>query len=150
VSDGGPVSFAATIERHHPGLPVYLIVPATVPAGFGRDATFVVEAVIDGTPLGRRTVKPWGDGRWFLEVTAAQQARLGVAEGDRVTVALVPAAEVPEDLAAAITEAGLEPAWHGLSAAGRRALAEPVFEARRPETRAKRIGRVIGQLAGRG
>jgi hypothetical protein len=48
-------AFAAAIERHHPDLPVYLIVPADSPAAFGKQRTFVVEAAINGSPVAARS-----------------------------------------------------------------------------------------------
>jgi hypothetical protein len=139
-------SFAARVERHHPELPVYLLVPAEIVIGFGRDATFVVEASVAGRAIGRRSIKPWGDGRWFMELTKAQCDRLGVGEGDRVEVDLRPAPELPAELEAALAARGLEAAWARLSAAERRALAEDVFAAKRPETRARRLQRALTRL----
>ena len=138
--------FIATIERHHPDLPVYLIVPGTVAAAFGRDRTFVVEAAINGHRVGRRSIKPWGDGRWFLELTKVQCARLGVGEGDAVTVRVRPAPEVPPALAARITALGLEARWARLSAAERRMLCEHVFAAKKEATQTARIERVVARL----
>ena len=138
--------FTATIERHHPDLPVYLIVPGTVAAAFGRDRTFVVEASVNGDAVGRRSIKPWGDGRWFLELTKVQCTRLGVGEGDAVTVRVRPAPEVPPALAARIAALGLEARWARLSAAERRMLCEHVFAAKKEATQTARIERVVARL----
>ena len=135
--------FAATIERHHPGLPVYLIVPGTVAAAIGRARTFVVEAAVNGDAVGRRSIKPRGDGRWFLELTKAQCARLEVGLGDAVTIRVRPAPEVPPARIAAL---GLEARWARLSAAERRMLCEHVFAANKEATQTARIERVVARL----
>lgn len=149
-----PHRFSAVLRRHHPDLPVYLLVPPGVPAAFGAAETFVVEAEIDGRPVGRRSVKPWSrqadDDRWFLELTKAQLGALGLDQGSRVEVALVPARAVPPELETALQEAGLQAAWSALGAAERRALAEEVFAAKKPETRSRRIDKALSMLRARG
>lgn len=144
--------FSARLQRHRPDLPVYLVVPADFAVACGCSATFVVDAELDGIALGRRSVKPWstrpGDDRWFLELTKAHCARLDRREGDTVQVALAPARELPEDLEEALQKSDLVQAWSRLSAAQRRAMAEPVFEAKTAATRARRVQRAIDALLG--
>lgn len=138
--------FIAVVERHHPALPLYLLVPSEVVDAFRAQETFVVETLVGDTPIGRRTVKPWGDGRWFMELTKAHCAQLGAELGDRVPVRLLPAAATPPELAAALSARGLEARWAALTAARRRAIAESVFAAKRAETRARRIERALLEL----
>lgn len=145
----GRLRFDAVVERHHPDLPVYVIVPREVAESFGRQRTFVVEAVVNERAIGRRSIKPWGDGRWFMELTKAQTKRLGIAPGSSVAIGVAPAAEVPEDLTTRLDAAGLTPRWHELSDAQRRALSETVFEAKKPATRLARIERVVASLRAR-
>jgi hypothetical protein len=146
MTSGCGASFEAALHRHHPELPVYILVPGEIVARFERTATFVVQASVAGRRIGRRTVKPWGDGRWFMELTKAQCARLGVGAGDVVEVDLVPAPELPEELEAALDARGLRGGWARLTPAERRAIAEEVFAARRADTRARRIERVLARL----
>lgn len=138
--------FVAAIERHHADLPVYLIVPTAVVDAFARQRTFVVEAEVDGQKIGRRSIKPWGDGRWFMELTKAQCRRLAVGPGSRVEVAIALAEEMPADLAARIEELGLGQGWARLTEAERRSCAETVFDAKRPATRSARIERIVARL----
>ena len=144
--------FAATLERHRPDLPVYLLVPAAAVESFGATGTFVVEATVEaaveGGDIGRRSIKPWGDGRWFMELTKGQCAKLGVGEGDEITVVLRPAPAVPAELEARIATLDLGDRWRSLTEAERRAFCEPVFEARKPATREARVLRVIAALQG--
>ncbi len=141
-----PVRFEAVLERHHRDLPVYVIVPAEVAGAFGKQRTFVVETAVNRRDVGRRSIKPWGDGRWFLELTKAHCRRLGIGPGARIAMVVSLAPEVPDDLLAQISALGLLPEWEALSEAQRRAFAEPVFAAIKPETREARIARILAAL----
>lgn len=141
-------SFRSRLERHHEDLPVYLLVPESVIVAFAAEETFVAEARIEGQPVGRRSIKPWGDGRWFMELTAAHRGRLDLRIGQTVQVSLTEAPAEPDALRRAITRCRLDAAWQGLTAARRRALCEGVFEARRPATREARIERILTMLRG--
>lgn len=56
--------------------------------------------------------------------------------------------DVPDDLAAAIDEAGRRSAWDAWSYTRRKEAARTVTEAKKPETRARRIATVVGALGG--
>lgn len=56
-------------------------------------------------------------------------------------------ATVPDDLAAALDEAGLRAAFDALSGQNRYAILHRLMTARRPETRARRIEKYVGMLA---
>ena len=56
-------------------------------------------------------------------------------------------ASVPDDLAIALDEAGLSDVFAGLDARNRYAILHQVQTAKRPETRARRIGKYVGLLA---
>ncbi|MDX1541297.1 MAG: YdeI/OmpD-associated family protein [Geminicoccaceae bacterium] len=146
VEEPSGSSFEATVERHDAALPVYLIVPAWVAEIFGRPGTFVVETRLDGQPIGRRSIKPWGDGRWFMELTKKHTERLSLRAGDAVKVEVRAAPEAPADLLARIDALRLTNRWAALSNADRRAASEAVFGALRPATREARIERTIAML----
>ena len=141
------IHFDAILDRHQSDLPVFAMVPVEVPEAFGKSRTFVVEAQINGRPIGRRSIKPWGDGRWFLELTKAHCKALGVDMGANLSVDVALAPETPDDLRRRIDQSGLAVAWAGLSEVRRRSLAEPVFGAKRPATRAARIDRIVSVLS---
>lgn len=134
------------IERKFEHLPVFAIVPSEAAASLGKTGTFVVEAEVNGQPIGRRSIKPWGDGRWFLELTKTQSQRLQVGPGDRVRLDLFEAPEVPAELEARLKREGLWQAWLAWTPAQRRSLCEPIFAAQREATRNGRIERVIKAL----
>ena len=97
-------------------------------------------------PLGRRTVKPWGDGRWFIEFTKQQCAALNAAPGDRIPLSLHAAPDIPPELEVRLKESGLWEVWWGRSAAQRRAVCEAIFAAKRETTRQTRIERLLDEL----
>ena len=138
--------FEATVERHHPELPVYVVVPAEVAEGLGKTGTFVVQAAAEDQDIGRRSVKPWGDGRWFLELTQPQCARLNIRVGSRIAFRVCEAEAMPADLAVRLADLELMPEWNGLTEAQRRAFAESVFDAKKPATRQTRIERAVASL----
>ncbi len=144
-----PLSFDAIVERHHADLPVYVIVPAVVVDGFGKTSTFVVDAVVEQQDIGRRSIKPWGDGRWFMELTQAQCKQLGIAPGAKVSTAVTLAREIPDELDERLGELGLSQQWLRLTKAQQRAYAESVFAAKRPATRRDRIDRIVASLQSR-
>jgi hypothetical protein len=94
------------------------------------------------------------DGRNAIGLSKAVRAQLGVDIGDEVdaTISLDTAereVEVPDDLAAALdAEAGVRSAFEALSYSRRKELARGVAEAKRPETRERRIAAVVADLTG--
>jgi hypothetical protein len=87
-------------------------------------------------------------GRYLLGVAAEHRAAAGIAAGDRITVALVLDAgprqvEVPADLAAALDEAGVRAAFDRLPPSHRKEHVRAVEDAKKPETRARRIAKAV-------
>lgn len=92
------------------------------------------------------------DGRNVIGLSKAVRADLGVEIGDEVdaTVALDTQerdVEVPADLATALDAGGVRTAFDALSLSRRKELARSVAEAKRPETRERRIAAVRDALA---
>jgi len=93
------------------------------------------------------------DGRNVIGLSKAARAGLGVDIGDEIdaTVALDTAerdVEVPAELAAALDAGGARSAFDALSFSRRKELARGVAEAKRPETRERRIAGVLQELTG--
>jgi uncharacterized protein YdeI (YjbR/CyaY-like superfamily) len=91
------------------------------------------------------------DGRNVIGLSKAVRAELGVEIGDEVdaTVDLDTAdreIEVPADLAQALDAGGVRAAFDALSFSRRKELARSVSEAKRPETRERRIAAVVEQV----
>jgi hypothetical protein len=141
-------SFAATLERKDPRLPVYFVVPAACLAGWGLKGTVVVEGRVNGAALGRRTLKKWGVDRWFIELAAPLCKVAGLKQGDTLAVDLVLADEgVPEELQAVLdSEPDLARRWARVPGAQARAAMEHVRAGKHPATRARRAEAVAARL----
>ncbi|MFQ5526922.1 MAG: hypothetical protein ACE5GX_11770 [Thermoanaerobaculia bacterium] len=68
-----PIHLEATVERHHPQMARCVVIPASVVARWKLEGTTVVEGTLNGIPLGRRSLKRWGDDQ---RPAAARIARL--------------------------------------------------------------------------
>ena len=95
-------------------------------------------------------------GKYLIGLSKAARAELGVEIGEAVTAAIALDAaertvEVPDDLAATLdAEPGLRAAFDALAPSRRKEHARSVADAKRPETRERRIAGVIEQLRAAG
>jgi hypothetical protein len=139
--------FEAVLQAEGPG--VFIEVPLDVPAVFGR-ARAPVRVTINGYRY-RSTVAVYG-GRYYLPVKQAVREAAGVAAGELVVVELEPdeaprEVEVPDDLAAALAaDERAAAAFERLSYTHRREHVEWVTEAKRPETRRRRVAETVARL----
>jgi hypothetical protein len=126
-----------------------VVLPAEVAAAMGGRARIPVAGTVNGVAF-RGSTMPLGDGRHcvgFRKDTRAEAG--GVDMGDTVEIEIrrddAPrSVVVPEDLAAALAaEPGLGDAFDAMSFTHRREWVEAVDAARRPETRARRIGQAV-------
>ena len=95
-------------------------------------------------------------GVFHLGVHKATLVAAGAKGGDRVTVTIelddrpLPGDEVPDDLAEALAKKkGAEAAFAKLAPSHRREHVKSVLEAKKPETRARRIAAILAALEGR-
>ena len=123
-----------------------------VVATLGSGKRPAVNATINGYTY-RSTVTPMG-GVFMLPVSAEIRAGAGVAAGETVTVALTldtapREVAVPADLAAALdTAPQARQAFDALSYSNKRAHVLSVEDAKTPETRQRRITKVVETLHG--
>ncbi|WP_284753384.1 YdeI/OmpD-associated family protein [Curtobacterium sp. ME-Dv--P-122a] len=130
------------------GLPV----PESVIEALGSGKRPAVVVTIDRGYTYRSTVGVM-DEQFLVPLSAAHRAAAGIAAGDTVEVSLevdtLPrTVDLPEDLATALQEAGVRAAFDTLSNSRQRALADPVTQAKAPETRARRIEKAVESLRG--
>lgn len=130
------------------GLPV----PESVIEALGSGRRPAVVVTINRGYTYRSTVGVM-DEQFLVPLSAAHREAAGIAAGDTVEVALevdtLPrTVDLPEDLAAALQEAGVRAAFDALSNSRQRALADPVTQAKAPETRARRIEKAVESLRG--
>ncbi|MDQ3957604.1 MAG: YdeI/OmpD-associated family protein [Actinomycetota bacterium] len=124
-------------------------VPLDVRAVFGR-ARPPVLVTINGHTY-RSTIAVYGD-RYYLPLNRKNRAAAGVAAGDTIEVALEEdtaprEVEVPEDLSAALDgDTQAKTAFDSMSYSHRNEYVEWIEEAKRPETRRRRIAGAVEKL----
>jgi hypothetical protein len=127
----------------------YFEVPLDVPAVFGRARPPVCVTI--GGHTYRSTIAPYG-GSYMLPLNRANRAAAGVAAGDTVTVKLElddepRTVEVPDDLRAVLAgDEEAAAAFERLSYTHRREYVEWITEAKREETRARRLAKTLDRL----
>jgi len=126
-------------------------VPREVAAKLGLKGIPKIQAVIAGTPY-RGSLMPMGDGTYCLGVLKSIQEAAGVGAGDEFDVELerdtAPrTVEVPADLAAALArDRNAAAAWEKLSFTNRKEIARSLEEAKKAETRERRLAAALERL----
>ncbi len=90
-------------------------------------------------------------GHSMLPFSAQHREASGISGGDDIEVVLQVddkprEAELPEDLAAALTEAGVEPAFRKQAPSRQRADVDSVTSAKAEETRVRRVASIVTRL----
>ncbi len=138
-----------TVLRGGTGSTTGIAVPEELVLALGRGKRVPI-AVTLGAHTYRTTVAPYR-GEYMIAVSAENRAAAGIEAGDEVNVTMevddAPReVEVPEDLADALAADGLSEAFAGLSFSKKRAHVLSVEDAKTPETRDKRIAKVVDAL----
>lgn len=143
-----PMSFEVTLGRSDASKAgAFIQLPFDVKAIFGKAKPKVLVTINDYTY--RSTVAVYG-GDYLLPVNAQNAKAAGVQAGDTVTVTIAEdtaprVVELPDDLAQAI--APVRAAWDKLSYSHQREYAEWVADAKKPETRTRRIAQTVEKLS---
>ena len=125
--------------------------PADAADVFGTRARVPVRATFNGVPY-RGSTMPMGDGTFCLGVLKAIQEAAGVGVGDLITIELEldtgPRTVVlPTDLATALVrDRRATAAWDALSYTNKKEMARSLEEAKKPETRARRLALAVEKL----
>jgi hypothetical protein len=128
-------------------------VPRDVASRMGLKGMPKVQAVIAGRPY-RGSLMPMGDGTYCLGVLKSIQEAAGVKQGDTITVELEldtspRVVEQPADLARAIAgDKKAAAAWDRLSFTNKKEMARGLEEAKKPETRHRRLAAALEKLRG--
>jgi len=145
------VKFQATLKADPTGTGTYVPVPRDVNTSLSLKGRPKVHAVIAGHPY-RGSLMPAGDGTFVLGVLKAIQEAERLERGDTITVELeidtAPRViEPPEDLARALSRDKRAMAgWEKLSYTNQREMARSLEEAKRPETRERRLEVALERL----
>ncbi|MGZ0148395.1 YdeI/OmpD-associated family protein [Kribbella sp. WER1] len=137
-------TFEASILVNDGG--AWVEVPDAVVTALGGGGRIPVRATFDGVAY-QGSIASMG-GCMALGILKSIRAELGKGDGDPVTVTVERDAgertvDVPGDLAAALAEAGVREAFDKLSYSHRREHVQAINEAKKPETRARRIAKAV-------
>jgi len=127
-------------------------VPADVVAALGAGKRPPVVVNVNGYEY-RSTVAPMG-GKYLLPFSADRRTESGIKGGDAIDVELTldtapRTVEIPEDLQAALDASPTAAvAWQKLSYTHRKEHVRSVLDAKKAETRTRRIAAVIATLEG--
>lgn len=141
--------FTATLETGSGG-GAFVTIPFDVESVWGTRGRVKVRATIDGRPY-RGSVTPMG-GRHVLGILKAIREELGKSTGDPVEIVLERdleerTVEVPPDfLEALATQPQAAAFFEGLAFTYRKEYVRWINDAKRPETRARRLAKALDKL----
>jgi hypothetical protein len=140
--------FEALLAKEE-GTGAYVVVPLDVPALFGSRRP-PVRGTVNGVSF-RTTLAPYGDD-WYLGFNRKLREGARITAGDTVVVELERAdepreVEVPSDLAEALAaDAEARTTFERFSYTHRKQYVDWIEEAKRDETRRRRIEKTVGML----
>lgn len=145
--------FSATLTREPDSSATFIAIPFNILEVWGSRARVAVKGTINGHTI-RSSITPYG-GVHYLGINRNLRDAIGVKAGEIVQVELEQDLEprvvdVPPDFQSALDE---HPAarirWQKLSFTHQREYIEAIEDAKKPETRVKRISTTIDQLLGK-
>jgi hypothetical protein len=127
-----------------------IIVPPEIVESLGKGKRPPVRVTINGYTY-RSTLSVMG-GRYMLPLSLENRLPAEVKAGDEADIEIeldteVRTVEVPEDLASALKAAGKQEAFDRLAYTYRKEHARSVKDAKAPETRTRRIAKILTGLA---
>jgi hypothetical protein len=148
-----PKRFKAKLTGRGPnGAWTFLPIPFDVEAVFGSKARLAVAGTLNGFAF-RNSLLPNGDGTHSMPVNKELQTGANAKAGDTVAVVMdlddAPrTVSVPEDLQAALDNAEpLKETFSKLSYSHQKEFVDWIVEAKKPETRARRVEKALEMLA---
>ncbi|GAA4374743.1 YdeI/OmpD-associated family protein [Hymenobacter koreensis] len=143
-------TFEAVLELDSEHGGVFIIVPFSVPEVYGTRAQLKVQATIDGFPY-RGSLAPMGDGQHLLIITRQVRNAIEKTWGHTVTVALAKdvnprVAEVSDDFAKAMTNAGARQKFDDLSYTHQKEFTRWIEAAKNTETRYERMKKAVEMI----
>lgn len=130
-----------------------VMLPRKVTAALGTRALVRVKVRVNGSRAFRTSLSPTGKGTHMLMVNRQMRAAAKVAVGDRVPIAIEADAQrrvvrQPPELKAALAgNAKAQAHYDRLPPSHKRAYVTFIAEARKPETRARRVAQTVAMLA---
>jgi len=126
-------------------------VPEAVLDELGGGKRPLVNVTVNDSYSYRSAIAPMG-GRYLIAFSSDKRAATGLKGGETITVDLTldtepRTVEVPDDLAAALSAAGLREAFDRISPSQQKAHVTSVEGAKAAETRARRVAAVVQKLS---
>ena len=143
--------FRVTLEKHETSEATGITIPFDVEQTYGTRARVPVRGTLNGFPY-RSSIFPMG-GKFMMAVNKELRAGANAKGGDTISVTMECDDEPriitpPADLARALkANKPAQAAWDKLSYTHRKEHARAVEDAKRPETRVRRIEKAIAELA---
>ena len=147
--------FRIELERCEGSQAARFVVPFSVEKAFGSRARVPVRGTVNGFPF-RSSVFPKGDGTHYMVVNRETREGAKVKAGETVSFVLERddeprTIEPPAELTRALrSNKTARAAWDKLSYTHQKEHARAVEEAKRPETRARRVEQAIAALTAKG
>lgn len=146
-------TFEAKLAARGPGGSwTQMAVPFDVEKAFGTKARVAVRGTINGFAF-RSSIMPRGDGTHYMAVNREMQKGASATAGDTVSVTMEPdtaarTVAVPADVKKALAgKPELNRKFATLSYSHRKEYVDWIEQAKKPETRARRIEKMMGVLA---
>ena len=139
------LSLDTIVEREHPQMPRFLVLPNTALESWGLTGTTVVECSLNGIEIGRRTLKRWDAERWFIDLPERLCLKVEIDKGDSVELTCrIASTHLPKELQLLIEkEPAAKSTWDGLTESQQRMLREHVAAAKQSLTRERRAVRAL-------
>ncbi|MDT4954563.1 MAG: hypothetical protein QOJ02_2701 [Acidobacteriota bacterium] len=143
--------FRVVLDKDDKSEATGIAIPFDVEKVFGTRARVPVRGTINGFPF-RSSIFPMGGGCHFMAVNKATREGAKAKAGDTISVQMERDEEPrvitpPQDLARALKASKqAQSAWEKLSYTHQKEHAKAIEEAKKPETRARRIEKAITQL----
>jgi hypothetical protein len=147
----GQKRFRVLLEKDEKSEATGIAIPFDVLKVFGTRARVPVRGTINGFPF-RSSISPMGGGCHFMAVNKAMREGAKARGGETISVVMERDAEPrvitpPEDFARTLkANREARAAWEKLSYTHQKEYAKAIEEAKKPETRARRIEKTIAQL----
>ena len=86
--DSRTIRLTVPLQRKHPSLPVYVVIPGPVVAHWRLAGKTPISGTANGVDFGERNLKAWGKGRdeWFVEFTKPLCEKAGLRVGEPVSL----------------------------------------------------------------
>lgn len=145
IPDPASIHASVTVERKQPDLPRFAVIPSSLLMPWKLAETTVVEMLIDGIAVDRRSIHRWDDERWFVSITERDCRAVGIDTGSRIELRLaIASTDLPDELAALLRDdPAAERTWAALSPGGQRMLREEIASAKQSVTRTRRARRAL-------